>query len=674
MRLFGLGKRKEDIFPKWGTVNIGCSDPLRHSLNSKNEVVWDVSLDPGKPHYDHIEMTGFRVSLITSYGVTKAGELRMYRHGVFPNFRMIPNDTHASLSHSFPESVYRQVMVNQKPLGKEYLQKVTLNGFLEILSTTNSGVLITRLLYPSHEEPAFLERITLKNVSQDSLSVEVGSPDYHVLTKKRKSLHGSHALEVTIDKEIPLTTLKPNQEIVFTLVSKAKNPALSYLDNPVYAHADMAKRKSFLQEVDSSLVLQTPSDTINGMFLMAKRRFSESIIKTKSGYMHAPGGGGYYAAIWTNDQCEYGNPLFPLTGYNVGNEQAINSYKLFMKHMAKDFSKPLVSSIIAEGDGTWNGAGDRGDAAMFAYGAGRFALSYGCEITARELWPGIEWSIEYSLRKLNNHGVVESDSDELENRFNSGKANLCTSCLLYDALISAGYLVKSLGLEGRDQLWYHQRAEQLQEAIDRYFGAEIEGFATYRYYEKNRVLRAWICMPLTVGILTRAKGTIDALFSPSMWSYKGSGVRTLSNFAVFWDRSTLFALRGAFISGDHTKGLSYLQDYSTKRLLGDHVPYPIESYPEGNQRHLAAESALYVRIITEGMFGIRPTGFGELSITPQLPESWDNAVLENIHVGEHIITIQLFKRSLGIRICVTSGDREIECVEIPQGESITIEL
>jgi hypothetical protein len=41
--------------------------------------------------------------------------------------------------------------------------------------------------------------------------------------------------------------------------------------------------------------------------------------------------------------------------------------------------------------------------------------------------------------------VVFSDSDELENRFPAGKANLNTSSLYYDALISAVQLGKLLG-------------------------------------------------------------------------------------------------------------------------------------------------------------------------------------------------------------------------------------
>lgn len=51
---------------------------------------------------------------------------------------------------------------------------------------------------------------------------------------------------------------------------------------------------------------------------------------------------------------------------------------------------------------------------------------------------------EYCHRQLNVDGVVKSDSDELENRFPAGKANLCTSSLYYDALISAAYLGKAL--------------------------------------------------------------------------------------------------------------------------------------------------------------------------------------------------------------------------------------
>lgn len=84
--------------------------------------------------------------------------------------------------------------------------------------------------------------------------------------------------------------------------------------------------------------------------------------------MHGPGRESYYAAIWANDQAEYINSFFPFVGYQYGNESALNSFKHFARYMNDEW-KPIPSSIIAEGDGYWNGASDRGDAAMIAYSA-----------------------------------------------------------------------------------------------------------------------------------------------------------------------------------------------------------------------------------------------------------------------------------------------------------------
>lgn len=143
------------------------------------------------------------------------------------------------------------------------------------------------------------------------------------------------------------------------------------------------------------------------------------------------------------------------------------------------------------------------------------------------------------------------------------------------------------------------------------------------------MLRAWICLPLTVGILDRKEGTINALFSPRLWT--PDGLATQAGKETFWDRSTLYALRGVFEAGETEKAMNYLKYYSNRRLLGEHVPYPVEAYPEGNQRHLSAESGLYCRIYTEGVFGMRPVGFGSFNCTPRMPKEWNKMALKNIH-------------------------------------------
>jgi hypothetical protein len=354
--------------------------------------------------------------------------------------------------------------------------------------------------------------------------------------------------------------------------------------------------------------------------------------------MHSPGGLRYYAAIWANDQAEYINPFFAFLGDDIANRSAMNAYRMFARYMNPDYN-PIPSSIIAEGDATWNGAGDRGDMAMIAYGAGRYALALGNVDSAKVLWPLIEWCLEYCKRKLNDEGVVWSNKDELEGRFPSGNANLNTSSLYYDALRSAALLGKQLGVLVSQSKKYKKEATQLRANIEKYFGATVEGFKTYRYYKGNDKLRAWITTPLVMDIFERKEGTVAALFSPPLWTE--DGLASLAGDKTFWDRSTLYALRGVFAADETEKAFRFLKYYSERRLLGEHVPYAVEAYPEGNQRQLSAESGLYCRIFTEGMFGMRPTGFNSFNITPHLPEEWNHMALRNIHAFQNQFDLEI---------------------------------
>jgi hypothetical protein len=310
---------------------------------------------------------------------------------------------------------------------------------------------------------------------------------------------------------------------------------------------------------------------------------------------------------------------------------------------------------------------------MIAYGASRFALALGDRKAAEEIWPLIEWCIEYCKRKINTDGVVESDSDELEGRFPAGKANLCTSSLFYDALISAALLGKELGKPYSLISGYTSMARNLKKNIEKYFGATMDGFETYRYYAGNDVLRSWICIPLTVGIFDRAGGTVDALFSPELWTEQG--LLTQAGTTTFWDRSTLYGLRGVFAAGAIDRGLKYFTAYSNRRLLGEHVPYAVEAWPEGNQRHLSAESALYCRVVTEGIFGFRPTGLKSFTITPQLPSEWNEMSLRNIIAfGGKRIDISVVRAEEKIKVDIVSDGKNVKNVQVANGSKIEIKL
>jgi hypothetical protein len=219
------------------------------------------------------------------------------------------------------------------------------------------------------------------------------------------------------------------------------------------------------------------------------------------------------------------------------------------------------------------------------------------------------------------------------------------------------YLAEELGKGRSTSARYNRQATDLRRNIEKYFGATVQGYETYRYYEGNDRLRAWICTPLTVGIFDRKEGTIEALFSPELWTV--DGLASVSGDKTFWDRSTLYALRGVFAAGDTERALEFLKRYSARRLLGNHVPYAVEAYPEGNQRHLSAESGLYCRIFTEGLFGIRPVALNAFTVTPHLPAGWNEMKLRNVHGHGTIFDIEISREDKGIRTKVKVEDKLI---------------
>lgn len=604
----------------------GNQTPSRWSINESGGITWKPAGDI--PHNDHIEMSGKRVSVVLRYGVNAEGAFQINKSMVWPLLRTKPNDTHASLMRQFEFHPEKLITVNGKTLINEKVERITLKGTMTVESSFDMGrtgkFQLTRVYLPSTENPALIELYTIENRGERDAKIEIPQTLTVVNTASERGVDGSYRLETVIDKQGEFV-IKPGEKLNFhASIAGYKNDetpiAFNYLQ-------ELQNREALVGEWMDQLVLETPQDAINTMFAFSKIRACESIYQTKGGPMHGPGGESYYAAIWANDQAEYINPYFPFTGYTYGNESALNSYLHFARFM-NDKMEPIPSSIVAEGVDIWNGAGDRGDAAMIAYGAARYALARGDKGEAVQLWPLIKWCLDYCDKKLNREGVVASDSDELEGRFPAGEANLCTSSLYYDALISAAYLVGEVGEKKSLAVQYRKQAKELRAAMESYFGAEVEGFQTYAYYEGNDILRSWICMPLTVGIQERAKGTIDALFSNRLWTK--DGLLTQAGSTTFWDRSTLYALRGAYIAGESKKATDFLTAYSTTRLLGDHVPYAIEAWPEGNQRHLSAESGLYGRIITEGLFGIRPTGFHSFDLTCNLPDNWDKMALRSI--------------------------------------------
>ena len=650
-------------------VSFTASATPSWEINSRGAIQWNVD-KAQLPHKDHVEMSGEQMAFVLRWAINADGALDLDRSLVFPMLRTIPNDTHASLMHRLNTDITSMVSVEEKSLYNEVTKFVEIDGMFRVVSIFDEAVEVERIIFPSMDKPFMCERYVLKNLQDEEVKVYIPEFKQNITTLPECGVDGSYLISASI-QGAGTYKVKSGESLIFDAVFQAcrltEAPLVADVD------AEYAERRAFVEnDIDSALILDTPDQVVNTMFRYAKIRASESIFKTSGGYMHAPGGESYYAAIWANDQAEYVNPFFPYLGYAVGNESALNSFRHFARFMNDEW-KPIPSSIIAEGKDIWNGAGDRGDAAMIAYGASRYALAMGDKTVAKELWPLIEWCLEYCDRKLNDGGVVTSDTDELENRFPSGEANLCTSSLYYDALLSSAYLASELAMNPSVAKDYRKKAETLRRNIDSYFAKEMYGYDTYQYYDGNDLLRSWICIPLTVGIMDRAEGTIEALFSEYLWHK--DGLLTQQGTSTYWDRSTLYGLRGVYAAGASDLATEKLKYYSHRRLLEDHVPYAIEAWPEGSQRHLSAESGLYCRVLTEGLFGIRPTGLRSFVLKPSLPSEWNTVSLNNVKAFGSDLNINVTRREDGkLDIIVSPVGGKVRKYVIMNGQSVNVNL
>jgi hypothetical protein len=661
----------------------------RWQIDPAGSIVWIPGDDT--PHKDHLEMTGEHISAVLRWSVDDRGAFHAERSLVFPLLRVRPNDTHASLMCRIATDIPSLLAVNTSAVGFnasalqfERVEKIILDGTFRVFSRWSFNAVgagyeevenptpvlaVERTIFPSPTQPLLCERYLIRNIGPQTLEISVPAFSQTVTTPSERGIAGSYIIRAELLDD-GVRVLQPGDSTTVDALFRACRVGETL--PPANVGAELRARRKFVSEISEKLVLETPDPAVDTEFRYAKVRAAESIVKTRGGYMHAPGGECYYAAIWANDQAEYVNPFFPMLGYDIGNRSALNAFRHFARFMNPEY-RPLPSSIIAEGDDIWNGAGDRGDAAMIAYGAARYALARGVRGEAEELWLLVEWCLEYCRRNLTPEGVVASDTDELEGRFPAGKANLCTSALYYDALLSTIRLGQELGRPHETLRRYEEQASELAAAIERHFGATVAGYETYRYFDGCAKLRSWICMPLIAGLKNRSEGTVRALLGKELMTEEG--LLTEQGSSTFWDRSTLYALRGIYIAGEADRATEFLGRYARRRLLGDHVPYPIEAWPEGSQRHLAAESGLFCRIVTEGMFGIRPTGFRSFDLTPSMPSGWNRMALRHIRAFESDFDLVIEKQPDGLlQVKLEMPCRKTRTFQLRPGESLRVKL
>lgn len=627
----------------------------------KNGIIWRVK--KAQKHFDDIEMSGFMSSFILSYGVDETGNAVFSRCCVFPTLRTHPNNTHSSLRKEYDKTCFPKIKVNGK-VQTEKAKSFFFDGILKA-ETISEKIKITHEFFPVTEELATAERVTVKNMCDKSVLITLTTPQI-VKESQVMGCKGIYVLEVLHDNVEVM--LKPGEKFSFGVFCTAR---LANTQTPVFnIDKEIKKRKSQIKRILGDLKLETDNKELDTIFRLSAIRAGESIFHTISGDMHSPGGKNYYAATWCNDQLEYAAPWFALTGEKVALKATENAFLQYAPFMSDEFL-PIPSSVINEGLDFWNGAGDRGDAAMYLYGGANFLLFRQEKALCEKLWPYIKWCAEYCIRKISPEGVVCSDADELENRIpTDGYANLSTSCLCYGGLKTAAKIAEITNEYSTAKL-YNNIANDLRISIEKYFGKRIHKFETYCYSRGFETLRAWICLPICVGIDDRKSETVKALFSDYLYTKNGILSCELGNEnkdSTTWDRTTLYAFKAAMIAGEIENIWDKFAHYIHTRLCGERVPYPVEAYPENNMRHLSAESALFCRLVPEGILNISCEGKRKFSIVPKLPKAIKQFSLKGIAMADKKIDIFIINNKCTV-ICNKKTLAENFC-----GEKIIFEV
>jgi len=278
---------------------------------------------------DNIEMAGKRVAGIVSYDIDSLGTLSVNRQVFFPQLHPFIKEDDPSwfvyrsyLKDTYSDAILPKLYIGEKQFSAGPVKKATINGMLHFEHyASKSGLALERSFLPSSSERLFLETLTLKNTTEETISITSKSQKLHYQTQGTDG-----EFTTLVSSNIPeAVELKAGESASFSVRIEA---VLNDEASPSKSVSEtLSDRTDFLNQMSSSLQLETPNKELNTLFEFSKIRASESIFESKLGLIHSPGGGRYYVGIWANDQAEYVSPFFPYLGYATGDESAMNMYR-----------------------------------------------------------------------------------------------------------------------------------------------------------------------------------------------------------------------------------------------------------------------------------------------------------------------------------------------------------
>jgi hypothetical protein len=549
-----------------------------------------------------------------------------------------------------------EVRVNDRLLKCELPSSVTFDGLLTLTYPAAGGEVVTRTVYPSMTKALVIEEWQVRNTTGKRVAVTVAP------ARTVKPV-GEDIAIVWSCPGVKTTAVKAGGVLSFATCVQARLAVEP--DLAVNVASECGSRRALAEAAwRGPGRLETPEPALDVAFALQKFHVLETPIETIKGIITHNGSLTYSPGIWANDPVEYSSPVFPIFGDANLNRASMNMYRVWQNYCQEKGIIPFPGSF--ESPGLRLTQRERGDDAMVLYGLSKFLLFQGDRAAAEELWPLIEFSAASVLRHTTN-GIIASLTDEMEGRYPTGKANLSTSALAYGGYRLTARLAQSLGKPVAAE--FDQRADALRKGIEAYFGAEVEGFKTYRYYQGNTTLRGWILLPLAMGITERQEETVAALTSGKLWPHRLAGADILaeSTRPTEWGRETYYALRVLFKAGHTGEALDITRRVVQAQIFGSRGPYPDEDAID-----MLCPGSLYPRVFTEGMFGIVPTGLDSFECTPWLPKAWPRMALRDLRVFGRSWDLVVERVGDQQKVTVRSGGKTLMTGLGPAGKTYSL--
>ncbi len=549
------------------------------------------------------------------------------------------------------------VRVNDQPLKSEFPSSVTFDGLLTLTYPASEGVVVTRTVYPSVTKALVIEEWQVRNETGERVAVTVAP------ARKVEPVGENIAIVWNCPGE-QTAAVKAGGVLSFSTCVQAGLAAEA--DLPVNVATERGARRALAEAAwNGPGRLETPEPALDVAFALQKFHVLETPIETIKGVITHNGSLTYSPGIWANDPVEYSSPVFPFFGDAELNRASMNMYRVWQDYCQEKGIIPFPGSF--EGPSLKLTQRERGDDAMVLYGLSKFLLFQGDRAAAEEMWPLIEFAAASVLSHTTADGIVVSQTDEMEGRYPTGAANLSTSALAYGGYRLAARLAQSLGKPVAAE--FDRRAEALRKGIESYFGAEVEGFKTYRYYKENTTLRGWILLPLAMGITERQEATVAALTSDKLWPHRLAGADILaeSTRPTEWGRETYYALRVLFKAGRTEEALDITRRVVLAQIFGSKGPYPDEDAID-----MLCPGSLYPRVFIEGMFGIVPTGLDSFECTPWLPKAWPRMALRDLRAFGRSWDLVVERAGVQQEVTVRSGGKTVMTGLGPAGKTYSL--